>query len=779
MKKLIALLLTVVLIMGTLSCLSGCSKESPVLSRSQWIEKLVAEFGLEANNDTKQAFSDVKPNDSIYNGVQSCVDWGVLDNKSSSKFNPNENALVDFALNTAVSVADVNLNGKSVEDFAKDEGIIGKAYLDYNGNLTSDKADEIISWAKKLYVSDEQEEIENVVLNESVKDISKTATSVQLSETAYKVSGQNVAAAVNDVIILPATKENPHGVARKIVSITKNSDGSVTYETTEPSIEEICTDLEIATTAVPKKEDIILSNGVTFSSPSKLSKNDNNKKLMPLVLEDKSDDFLLTADKGLDFTVDVDFTDGGSLSFSQNFADLFETSYSDGTGGISTDFNSFFGVGEKVTIGGEKGFTAESAVPSKAGELFNKTSIIPDKNLFGPDPYDNTSAIEAYKAGEISLDELKKKLDLTADQHEKEVASMTNKFAGSYEIKGSLSIKNLYVEPEVKLKKALGIPVGMEKLGVEVNYEVDSSLTIKGKITEELTVCTCPVAVGATGITVNVKLILFADFNGELTVRAEVINNTKMDYNDGKFKKTATKSSSLSADLSAQIDFGPGFKVDILFLGVRVVDTKVTAAVRLKFNAGIAYKTGYSLSDDAITIQRSTDYTLKFSGYVPIVTLSIGQGDSLASKFKLSFSWEIIGENGALKFDIGEEHTPIWEEKLVIKLRDEKSEEDENAIDITDYMKLANYFISMQENGTGKITVSNLPKQYTMADLVWESDNPSVVAVSDGVLKATGYGSAIVSVKTKDGIFACFATVNVQSSKVDFTPLEDELLNKV
>ncbi len=783
MKRIISILLAAVLFLGMFSCLSGCSENNPVLSRAQWIEMLSSEFGLDESSNTKQAFSDVNSDSSIYNAVQSCVDWGILDNKNSSEFEPEDNAMVNFALDTAVSAADVDLEGKSVEEFAKEEEIIGGAYLDYNGNLTADKADKIIDWAKGLYINKEQKEVENVVLKESVKDISKTVSSVQLSDSAYKVSGSDASdVQINDVIVLPPTKENPSGVARKVVKITKNADDSFTYETEQPSIEEVCTDLEVSTTAVPKKEDIILSDGVSWSN-SNVGMSDSSKteNLIPLVLGTEQDDVITTSDKGLDFTMNVNFTKGGALSFSENFANLFKTSYSGGTGKISKDFNSLFGLGEKVTIGGEKGFTAESAIPDSAGELFNKTSIIPDRKLFGSDPYDNTKAIEAYKAGDISIDELKKKLDLTADQHEKKVASMTNKFKGSYEITGTLSINNLYVEPEVKLKKVFGIPTGIEKLGVEVNYEVDSSLTIKGKITEELTVCTCPVAVGATGITVNVKLILFADFNGELTVRAEVDNNTKLEYNNGKFKKTATKSSSLSADLSAQIDFGPGFKVDILFLGIRIIDTKVTAAVRLKFNAGIAYKTGYSVSDEAITIERSTDYTLKFSGYVPIITLSIGQGDSLASKLKLSFSWEIVGEKGALKFDIGEENTPIWQEKLVIKLRDEKeeekSDEDEQIIDVTDYMKLESYYITLQENGTGTVQITHLPSKYTMADLIWESDKPEVVTVSGGSLNATGYGSAIVSVKTKDGIFACFAVINVQSEKVDFTPLEDSLLN--
>ena len=784
MKRIISALLAIVILFGMFGCLSGCSRDSVTLSRAEWIEKLGTEFGLDQYVSTEQAFADVDSEDAIYANVQSCVEWGILDNSKSNEFKPQENAQVSFAIDTAISAAGIDLGDRTAEEFAREEGIISNAFLDYNGSLTAAKANEVIDWAKNLYINREQEPIENVVLQESVKDISNTVSAVQVSDTSYTVSGEGTSdVKEDDIIILPSSNEYPSGLARKVVSVQHNADGSVTYDTVEPSIEEVCADLEIATTVVPKKEDIVLAEGVTWGAGYTASNGLDGVALVPLVNTGSEAQVVQTASKGLDFTLNINFTKG-KLSLSENFANLFKTTLDD-TGLLkgSTEFNSLFGMGEKVTVGGEMGFSAQSGLDdtSKLGELFNKTSIIPDKSLFGKDPYDNTAAIEAYKAGEMSLDDLKKELDLTADQQEKEVASMTNKFAGSYEITGSLSIKNLYVEPEIKLKKVFGVPTGIEKLSVEINYDVESTLKIKGKITEELVVCSCPVAVGATGVTVNVQLILFADFNGELGVKAEISNNTKMEYSGGKFKRTAAKSSSVSADLSAQIDFGPGFKVDILFLGLKIIDTKVTAAVRLKFNAGLSLKTSYSVDEEAITINRCSDYTLKFSGYVPIVTLSIGQGDSFANKLKLTFSWEIIGEKSALKFDIGQESVTIWKEELIIKLREEEkteedSGEDEKSFDPSDYLQLEEYYLRLDENDQANIIIKNIPEGYTENDLVWSTEQPDIAVVNGGVVTGKGYGSTIATVKTSDGMYACYIAINVGSEVVDFTPLEDDLI---
>lgn len=782
MKRFLSIILVLCMMLGVVGNITGCANAGKVvLSRGEWIELLASEFGLDDSTLTEPSFTDVPKDNTLYNSIQSCVDWGVLNTEESSTFNPDEDAVVDFALSTALAAADIDLGDASAEEYARENDIIGKSYLDIRGNLTNKKADEIIAWAKDLYLNQEHEPVEKVELSEKVEDLTQTTQIVSSSNQNYTLSGSGIKdVAVGDIIILPKSEEYPYGYARKVTEVTKNG-GTISIQTEDPALEELCAELEIDTVVVPKKEDVQLQEGVTWTDAATgMAYNDALPEISNLTEPSHDSPVIEDTAKGIDLNFNINFTKGGKLKFSQNWADLFQSEYSGGKVGVSKDFNSLFGLGEKVTIGGEKGFTAESGIPSTAGELFNKTSTIPDKTLFGKDPYDNTKAIEAYKAGNMTLDELKKELDLTKDQHEKEVACMTNKFKGSYEITGSLSIKDLYVEPEIKLKKVLGIPTGIDKMSVEVNFNCVSTLSVKGKFSEELTVATCPVPVGPSGVTINVKLILFADLNGELSVRAEVANNTKMEYSGGKTKKTSNNSSSVSADFSAVLDVGPGFKVDLLVWGIRVLDTKLTCAVRLKVGASLKLGTTYSNDEEEITINRKTTFEFSGKGYVPIVKLSIGQGDSLASKLKLSFSWEIIGEKKAYQFDLFSMDVVIWEETQVIKLREEKKEENEEDEDlrfVTDYLKLDEYYKTIAVGDSGTITIANLPEGYTAADLIWSSDDPSKVTVSNGVLTAKDYGATIISVKTKDDMFTCYCSVIITSTPVDFTPLEDVKLS--
>ncbi len=785
MKKLISILMAIILFAGMFTCLVGCtSVNNPLLTRGEWISLLSLEFGLDDYVTEEPAFKDIKKDDELFVNVQSCVDWGILDNSSSDKLNPDKTARIEFALETAIAVADVSTEGKTLAEFAKSEQIIGDSYLDINGNLTQEKAESIILWAKDLYHNKEIEEVRIVELVEGVKEVNSSTNVVSFSDsTAILAGGEASEYAVGDVIVLPPSAEYPDGYARKITDVKANGDGTYTFATEDPAIEEVFADLDISTTVAPNVADINFENGFSLSSGG--ASGMGYQKAEVGTLEKTDNDAVSDAmDKGVSFSIDVDVT-GGNISLAKNWASLFGAAI-DHTGKVSSDVNlgKIFGVEEDIEVGGEMGFSTKSLVPpSTAGKLFDINSTIPDKSLFGKDPYDNTDAIEAYKAGNISLDELKNQLDLTENQTEKNAKTMTNKFSGSYKITGNVSITNLYVTPVIKLKKTLGIPTGIETLSVEVNYDVNSSLTVSGIFKEELCVCTCPIPV-VGGVSIALKFILFADLNGNITVSAVIGNNAKFEYSGGQTKKSATNTQSVTASISAVLDVGPAFGIDIQFLGLTIVDIKLSAAVRFKTGANVKYMTTYSLSDDSITINRKTEYGFTGDLYVPIIKLSIGQKKSFANTLKLSFSWTLVGENKAYHKELFNMEDIIWEETQVIKLRPEEEEESttENLEEdleykrVTDYLKLDGYFVSISEGESFKINIANLPEGYSAADLVWSSDNGFVASVSDGVVTGESNGSAVISVMTSDGIFKCYCSVTVAGESVEFTPLEDDLV---
>ena len=747
MKKTIALILTLVISVSSFSLISGCSKGSTeaFITRAQWVEALASQFGLDDYSTDEPFFTDIDRSSDIFNYIQSCCDWGII-TPDKSDFRPDESVRTSFAVETALKAADIDVGESSYVEYAAKNGAIeNDSFKVAEGTLTPEKADKILNWAVDLYHSKESEPVENVVLNPEVKD-KRDVIAIETEPGQYNMEGK-ADVKENDIVILPPTPENPSGVARKITEVVYNDNGTVTVTTVEPEIGEVYEEVEISgVVAVPTKEDIILADGVTFADKTTNLSYTGGAKTGSLISSSGYD--VESIAKGEDFSLNINFTNG-KVSVAKNWDLLLGTSLE---GKLTAD--------TEPQIRDEKG--------NLPGEWFNKTSVIPDKNLFGKDPYDNSEAIEKYQNGEISLDELKSKLDLNPDQTEKHPSVMTGKFSGGYEINGKLQIKNVYVKPDIKLSKNwLGIPNGIDSYSIEVNYELESSLTFKGKLESELTIATMPIPIGATGFSVSLEAILFANANGELEVKLVVSDNLKTEYKNGQTKKSTTKESSLECNASIKLDVGPGIKVELKFLGIGVADAKIKCAFRFKAEAGIKYSTTYDETDEDIIIVRQSSFNLDVNGYFPIITLSLGSKDTLMGKIKLSFSWELVGEDKAVKMKIysSDGDVVFWQDVTQLSKDIERVTEP-----AAGYIGISAYTLSLSPGKSEKLTIKTLPDRYSKDDLTWRSNRSEVADVSsDGLVTAKAEGHATITVSTSDGLYigACVVNVSTEDSQND------------
>ena len=747
----------------------GCSGGG--ITRSEWIGMLSEQFGLNDYVTKSPVFTDVNQGSTYFEAVQSCADWKILD-RDESTFRPDDPAEVKFAVLTAARAAGRNLSEKEALDLAsKDKIVNSSSYSGTKGRLNKEKAAEILEWAKMMYLNTSTKDYSVFELNPDVKDISKAEGIVEVSEDVYITSrpeDQNIS--IGDIVILPGTAEDPEGVAKKITGIERQPNGSIKWTTVTPEIGEVCSDLEFASTVVPSAEDIILEEGATIvSSNSGNVSAKGGAKYASLGMggngsggggggsfgpddnqeTDSGDDI-----NGLNFTIKVDFTHG-KISFSPSF-------------------ESLFGAGENVSVGYNQAYNMTSALNPKAGEWFKKSSVIPDRNLFGKDPYDHLDDISDYQSGKISLDELKSKMKLSDDQQETKVGSMENKFTGGYEITGTIDIKNLYVKPELKLKKTFGIPTGIEKFTLTSNCTVKGKLSIKGELKEELKVCTIPCPTPITGLTVDIEVYLILTGDGELSVSLTATNYSKIEYQGGQTKKTSENSSELAAQVSVQIDFGPALGATVRLLGIGIIDTRVEVAARLKAEGKIRHKQSFEETNDELTVKDTYAYSYGVNVYIPIVKLSIGSSKgTLANKAGIKFSWIIIGEESAKKIEIiPETEVPIWDVVQTIKKHDDVVDETQPDTVKFDYLTLDGYFVLVEKGSTAKIKINRMPEGYSESDLIWESADPSIAQVSGGNVRGIESGSTSITVRTKDGMYQASCSVLVPSESVEFTPID-------
>lgn len=772
MKRLIAVLLVIATLVGMMSCMAGCSTTEYV-SRGDWIIALAERFGMDSTVSETDYFTDVDESVPCYPYVQSCGDWGVLSNAESAQFKPEDDATVEFALETAILASEVDIGEQSVIDYALSQGIIkDKGFMSVRGRLTLETAQSIIDWTQNLYINGTVEPRAVVEYSPDLKNFVDSGEPITATgeEGVYSVPA-DVAQSLSsgDVLLIP-TEEYPEGLGVKVDDITMNEDGTATITTLEPEISEILDGLDVAGPVSWSTGDVQLAEGFSFGGAGGMSSSEFDGVYVS-TLDNRNFGGIqaqqLASGVIPDINLNVNFTKG--------------------TIQINPQWDSLLGLGESFSVSATESQYATDPSEKKPGELFEKSSVIPVGSAYGNSAYKNQMAINAYKDGKITIDELKKELDLTENQEEKNPKTMENKFSGGYEITGSLRISDIKLDVEAKYSLFSGL-----KASLTCGYKVSSSLSIKGKLSESLNFATIRVPV-AGGVMVNIKFYLCLDVNGDLTVTATLSNSTKYGVDNGKVKKTSSDlGSDLTGSFSCKIDFGPKVSVELALAGIPVIDAGIKAVIRGKFTTSLKMTTVYSSEQtdqgqEKLTITRRTYFGIHVNAYVPIVTVEVNKNPkSVGNKLKLSGSWTLIGESKAKTFKIYDpEDFLIWEEILVLTDEEQTDETEETTLppedsDVTygDFLDIDAYFLNIDEGGQASIGVSVLPTGYSMSDLVWTSSNNEVATVSGGTVTAVSSGVATITVRTTDGKFYKQCAISVTAASDSFTPL-DENLGKV
>ena len=370
------------------------------------------------------------------------------------------------------------------------------------------------------------------------------------------------------------------------------------------------------------------------------------------------------------------------------------------------------------------------------GTFFEKTGYIIDKV---PDGHEFQSNKEGFE----------KKL------------TAVNKFSGGYEVTGSLSIKNFYVDIECKTKKAFGVPYGIQYFITESNIDVESTLTVKGHLKEELKISTLPIPI-VTGVTVDVDFILYADLNGELKVKAVISNNTITEYSNGNTKKTSKQTQNVDGSVGAKLEVGPSIKATLKALGIKLIDVQLKTGVLIEAEAKVVGEVIEETIDNKVVETQRICYKADVGMYVPTVSVSIGTGKTLANKVGIKFNWKIYAKSGGL---LKSTHIPfysntwtIWEKVEAVDIKEyEKNSDALGSLSIMDYV------IYMDMGTRITIDVNSLPPGYEREDLMAVSGDNSIVQVDGfGELSAISPGSTIITVSTNDGKYNVYCSVTVR-----------------
>lgn len=322
----------------------------------------------------------------------------------------------------------------------------------------------------------------------------------------------------------------------------------------------------------------------------------------------------------------------------------------------------------------------------------------------------------------------------------------------SVEVKAEVDVDfHIFSSPHVELNS----------YSVEVNSGFNSNLQFKGKLEGSVKIGKVNIPIGGP-FSVEAEIKAFAEVNGEITYSVEIVNGSKISYEDGLYKKTCTKSCEQSLDIMVSLEMGFKLTAYICAFSIEIVDASVAVSALLEAESKLSRKVELEFSDETAGISDVIELESKINLYLPLLSISVGDEDSLVSDLGISRKFEIITKENApvvvpifndkVSWILYKDEIPLNPEEPTT-LQETTTEEvttDGETVVTDKEITLSTFALSMTSGGTETIT-PYIPEGYSEGDLQWSTSDASVATVSAGKITAKASGSATITVKTKDG----------------------------
>lgn len=332
----------------------------------------------------------------------------------------------------------------------------------------------------------------------------------------------------------------------------------------------------------------------------------------------------------------------------------------------------------------------------------------------------------------------------------------------------SAAIENFKVSPNIELKKFVGIPCGVKKADIGINF--DTRITCKYEVHEHeasiIPLGKVTIVIPNTPITMELELQLNFGVDGEITLEYKCKNWVNVNYSGNGFSY-AVKQYDVKETLEAKVTLTAeaSLVARVKIIGLNIANANVTTGI-----VAIA-ETKVDLLDDSVP--ECVDILI----YVPL-RWGINQEGCLIttinSKWKYSqtiwdstnseFKWHYHFENG----ERVEECTRNKNDEV------EASEVDEDGNPFEEYkyfdfeviefdlIELKNYNLYLNPGESTKIEFSSIPSGLTESDMEFSSSDKSVCTVDGkGNVTGVGPGSTTVNIVSSDGMYEMSVTITV------------------
>ena len=832
MKRFIAILLTVAMLITGLFSLAGCNATTAdtALSMGQWVTLIAESFGMQNYLSDEPHFKNVTKESNYFSAFQMAAEWDILE--------PTD----EIRDTTAVKYSDVLITlvnaGGFMPDGSSDDEKINYAIDNFDSSIRKywmnryiklNKAVELLDKAQKLWAERPFTDTVNEakfagdVKNYLQEDLQYTEENGIIKIDADKID----ALKAGDVFTLPC-----NGASAAMIKKV----GNVTYDNGYAYIEcEELSDEELETYA----ENVVVrdSTEIDFSNIVGIYDENGNPIIFDDIAEQSSD---INSDiVGSSATVDMN-PQFVHLGMSQkDKAQIVNTSIFDNAKGEYT----FTVKGNKITL-------------SLSGKSFGiKWSKDSNKKN---NQYRDT---KTTKSVSVTCDHIR--LDKDIDISWGKIKSALLKINYKTTIQGGVKVTT---NNKVGQQDADGSATSSSLSNVIDGYKNALSNITKGVNESKYTndsVYICRIKVipaGFAAVDFIVKGVVTV--TGELKIVVEVEGCQGIEYKNGKVRYINSKGvdTDFVAEGKIETTISPGFAITILqrwTLGEILVDLGAGVSASFKAHLFDAEKhhiyteTGitlsaedvadmegvtkkipakdlesfakdkggtYKASQDGESVELFRGFCFEWKLY-PIIRLSLGDGllPNLLKSAKVTLSYEFLGEKNVLltgHLDFGSGKSAAYlqgilnSDSLGVNLKGtlgvgekcsfdfkpwDSNEEnlpigtDEPEIDhsdilTTDGITLSAIRITLATGETGTVSITGLPKGYTVEDIIAESEDNKIATIDTKHGKVEAHdktGTTLIMIKTKDGKYQVgFAVTVVGENDIKFKGISNTVGSK-
>ncbi len=808
MKRLIAIFLALLTIFSAAFGLTGCSSETAnTISMGQWLMLINDSFGMTSYTSQEPYFANVDSSSPYFATVQTAAEWEVI---TGDSINLDETITWKQAVVTLVNASGfAPIDASDSEKFKCGIDNFDNTIRNYweNRKISANDAVELLAAAQKKWSTRKYtERVERVEYHDNVVNMASDENKseiVSANSEAIVVKGVGKDIEKDDICVIPNTENDKEFSYVKVAEV-REEDGKtiITPSTEEVKIEDVYEEIYIEETLVPTAENTVIydANGNVISDNANLVlKGDGeeadtllltnvdkmvspaereatvNDSALPLASASVSKTFKVGDDVEvslsynlngkLDFEAGVEYSPNDHLKLSASAAvnDLEVTQKFD----MKTEWKGIIPVPKlksaelKVDYSVEQKYGLEVSAEKKGvaapkysngnGKFLTnfKRAIIKDADGKGAKTIASKKEIKICSLNVYSAGVAKICLDVRLKISVEGSIEITISESGSKGVEyknGNLRFikdQTNSVEAEVKAKVEATLSfgpalyvVGLKKklVGVDVTVGVGAAGTLTAKLAD-----------------VEMHLIEDANFDGVLPAEAEGIAGLRISADAADLKVVAESQGGVyNVEAGVEVDLHIDWCLDISVYGILKVGVSDEAYL-VDF---IGDKV--SLSIDILNAKNATFFNYHVDNW------KWAEG-------VMTWGKAASGDNCTLEyvpFDQEAEEEPE-EEKT------DDTSSDNGSVSVGEVLLLSDMSVNLDVGGSYKVTVTSLPEGYSASDVVFSSDDQSVVTVDqNGNIKAVGEGVSAVHAKTPDGKYSALVAVRVSAEKVDFEGLD-------